>query len=273
MVDPYKGASQADVSYRRRREAVAERLGRCRVGTADEDANRRWWCLADLHAAIGGREWLRPPTMDRFCREFVAALEAGSFDHRKTRVALLDPQAPIDSRAPWPQLRLTADRARQQFDAHGWWQFSARYGLFVCVKIDRAHDWLATWLEPTHFTAWYSRVLPDLAVATRLNAATHTTAAGREPVIDSTDTSSMMPRCCSAVSAQQRRTRRLCNVRNGSAHSFGPAITCLTRTRKKSLKRRGPQSARNSAAALSTFAWMSEAPAEWRRAGRRRGST
>jgi hypothetical protein len=54
-------------------------------------------------------------------------LKAGSFDAGgKTRVALLNPQAPIDPESPWPLLRLTPVRAQQIIDQHNWWHFTSR---------------------------------------------------------------------------------------------------------------------------------------------------
>src|SRR4051812_44774631 len=97
MVHPYKDdLLPQSLCQHRRQKAMARRLRRCRFTIATENERARWgWHLPGIPAEIGGPIWLQPPRLDRFCREFLGALKAGSFDSRgKTRLVSLNPQAP-----------------------------------------------------------------------------------------------------------------------------------------------------------------------------------
>jgi hypothetical protein len=168
---PFSG----DSSARKRREAIAGRALGCRNATP-----KLWWSLSDIWEAIDGPGWgVGPrPTLEKLCQEFLDALQAGTFDHHgKTRVALLNPQSPTALESPWPRLRLTADRAQQILETHclpasafrpaATWHFSHQYGRHILIEIDRAHNWLATWLDPAQFDGW----LHCRAVAAALCAA------------------------------------------------------------------------------------------------------
>jgi hypothetical protein len=142
---------------------------------------RLWWSLSDIWEAIDGPAWgVGPrPTLERFYQEFLDALQAGTFDHHgKTRAILLDPKSPTSLEAPWPQLRLTRDRARRILDTHcvpsasvyrtAIWHFGHQCGRHILIEIDRAHNWLAPWLDPAQFDGWLR--CPTVAAALRAGA-------------------------------------------------------------------------------------------------------
>jgi hypothetical protein len=141
-----------------------------------------WWSMSDIWRSIEEVPgWMRRPPLERFYREFLDAVQAGVFDRKgKTRVAFLNPLLPGCLDVPWPQLRLTAERARRllahaatdapAFRLDAAWHFSQHRGRWAFIEIDRTHNWLATWLDPTPFDAWRHSPLVVEALRAAVNA-------------------------------------------------------------------------------------------------------
>jgi hypothetical protein len=254
-----------DSRARKRREAIAGRARGCRDATP-----KLWWSLSDIWEVIDGPTWQPRPPPERFYQEFLDALHAGTFDrHGKTRVALLNPQSPAALETPWPQLWLTADRARWILETHflpsasgfqpvARLRFGQQYGRHILIEIGRAHDWLATWLDPAQFEGWLR--CPTLAAA--LRAATEIKPKQRRrqlpqastlPVAMSVGTEMVDPAALESAAKQwfdemaakgERLTRR--EALDLARHKFDPALS-----ERKFDQRVWPQ-----------------APDEWKRPGR-----
>jgi hypothetical protein len=235
-----------DSRARKRCEAIAGRALSCRIATP-----KLWWSLSDIWEAIDGHGWgVGPrPTLEKLCQEFLDALQAGTFDHHgKTRVALLNPQSPTALESPWPRLRLTAYRAQQILETHclpaasafrpaATWHFSHQYGRHILIEIDRAHNWLATWLDPAQFDGW----LRCRAVAAALCAAAEIKPKQRRrqspqastlPVAISVGTEMVDPAALESAATQwfdemaakgERLTRR--EALDLARHNFDPALS------------------------------------------------
>ncbi|MBV9153863.1 MAG: hypothetical protein JO213_06400 [Alphaproteobacteria bacterium] len=124
---------------------------------------RTWWSIADLADDIDNRSMplgFRSPAFARWGEEFYAALANGLFGKgRRTRVLLLHPQEPVR--------RLTEEYARHiAKTSHNF----GGYATFAWIRIDDAHDWLATWLDPWFIGRWLSdpRTREALAAIRRL---------------------------------------------------------------------------------------------------------
>jgi hypothetical protein len=114
-----------------------------------------WWDLPSLASTLPlGPTWA--PLKDRVYEEFLRALRSGFFGQdRSTRVLWLNAVDPPTE--PRLRLRLTPKDAERILEAVGAGEFASRYSSHCWIRIDDAHNWLATWLKPDDHLSWRNR--------------------------------------------------------------------------------------------------------------------